>query len=109
MLSKDRRISRKTYPTYRPSNSLRGEYSSIYIFDWVGNSKFSFLIPKKVGQSAVIRNEFRRLGYRTVYKHLPAISKGHLVKFKINVLPKDKSLFVKDIEDLLAKTGIMDK
>ena len=108
MLPKNRRIQRSLYPKERPKEVFRVGELSLFVFDSnTRDTKALFSISKKIAKSAVVRNKWRRAGYRKLSQILPSIKDKYLLRFSIGAVPKGLEIFKKNIEEVLKKSSVL--
>ena len=113
MLLKKNRILRSLFPkvlTKGKTFSSSNMYMRVaYLNERLRESRFSFVVSKKVVKKAVSRNKLRRIGYNVVQKKITNIHKGFLVVFffKKNILKLSKRSIEQEIIFLLKKANLL--
>lgn len=98
MLPKKNRLNTRNFEEtfkngfFLPGNTLNLKY---FINRKDSKKQISFVVSKKLEKSAVNRNKLKRLGYRTVEKHLITIPEGFSGIFIFNKFDKNN---LKNIE-----------
>jgi ribonuclease P protein component len=89
----------------------RVTHSSLFIMRHIESpgSRFSAVVPQKVGKKAVTRNAFRRKMYEAMQKLGAMHIKGvHGIVFaKSQVLTAEDAAFIEDMKDLFVKAGLL--
>jgi len=72
-------------------------------------SRFGFVISKKISKNAVTRNRLKRVYREIIRNNIKDISKGYDVVFlvKKTALGKTKNEISKDVENILKKTNLL--
>ena len=112
MLPQNRRIPRKMFSLLQ--NKAKVFRNKLFLLRFVSksepmnrNSRFCFSISKKVAKKAVIRNKFRRTGYRLLKNHLSQIKPEILAVFTFREVPKDNEEIAKNLESILEESNLI--
>lgn len=110
MLPKNRRLDKSLFnEVIKKGRSIHSKNISVSILKGseIEDSRFAFVVSKKVAKKAVNRNLMKRRGYSVLKNLSKEIKKGFLVVFFFK--KGSESLTFKEIEDeiatLLKKTG----
>ena len=110
MLPQKNKVSRKIFSgLVHKKNTTHGQYLTLRVFQQEkGESRFSFIISKKINKKAVIRNLYKRRAYAIIQKYKNQLLKSFVCIFffkkeAINLNFKDLE---KEIFYLLKKNNI---
>jgi ribonuclease P protein component len=108
MLPKKERVTKEIF-----QNILKvGKFfsTSLFTFYYLQNqgSRYSFVAPKKIFKTAVIRNKYRRLGYN-ILRRLPIDLGYGIFMYKKQALFANKNEIEQDINFILKKVNFIKK
>lgn len=112
MLSKKRRVTKKLFSnTIKKSESFYGENMSLRVFSikHLTETKFSFVVSKKVSNKANERNLLKRRGYCAIKNISKPINNGFtcIFFFRKNTLHNSYIKIEKEIISLLKKAKVI--
>lgn len=90
MLPKKQRIPRDLFPLLIKGKIFKNKLFLLRVVSYQGvGSRFCFSVSKKVAKSAVVRNRWRRAGYRLIKPFIPKIKPNLLITLSFLTIPKD--------------------
>lgn len=91
MLPKSQKISRQDFSLLRGAKVFKNSLFLLKFAHFKGeNSKFTFLVSKKVAKNAVERNKLRRWGYQVMVSLRPRLSGSVIAQFSFLKIPQDQ-------------------
>lgn len=75
------------------------------------NSRFAFIVSKKISKKAVQRNRIRRILSEQIRVFLPKIKPGfdNVFLVKKDILGKTSAVVGKEVKEMLIKAGMLDR
>ncbi len=115
MLSRKRKIPRKTFPYILSHNKkYNSKHFLLYLSvkpveDKTSLSQFSFSVSKKVASLSTERNRIRRWGYEALNSEIKKIKPGYFLffLFKKNKEPLSFNVILREIRGLLSDSGVI--
>ena len=104
MLSKKKRITKEVFQSIMKNG--KAFHGSLFLFRYLPSKtpQYSFVVPKNIAKSAVIRNKFRRTGYNILLKYELKPTSG-IFFYKKEALKAKKEDIEIDISLILNKTN----
>lgn len=108
MLPKKQRIPRDLFPLLIKGKTFINKLFLLRVVSSKDQDKrFGFSVSKKVAKSAVVRNRWRRVGYRLLRPFIPQIKPNTLATISFLTIPKDNEQVSLNLEAILKESNLI--
>ncbi len=106
MLSKNKRVTKEMFQDLMAKGNIVSGSFFVLRYQKQDHPQYSFVAPKKIAKTAVLRNSLRRKGYNLLRSYDPKINVG-IFFYKKEAISVPLSDLKKDLDFLLKKAKII--